>query len=193
MSRAACPPRPAPAPRAAPHLGLQVPQADDGLLVLARGFVVAAQLEEPVPFSVEDGHGLHLLLVVQAPRLPLVLARGLDLARERGRVSERGPRAPAPRSWGPASSAFSTGTAPRPTSAPQVRSRQPLVNTRLPVFRRLSPYSSGQNETLYCHLLENWHHKIHIYKVYNEHLRGEVLVQCTNRTTVLAGPQRPFC
>lgn len=68
--------------QAASHLGLQVPQADDGFLVLAGGLLVAAQLEEPVSFSMEDGHRLHLLMVIQVPGLPLVLARGLDLLQE---------------------------------------------------------------------------------------------------------------
>lgn len=30
----------------------------------------------------EDGHRLHLLMVIQVPGLPLVLARGLDLLQE---------------------------------------------------------------------------------------------------------------
>ena len=96
VEKALLPPRPHPSPprpwpahpashphwQAASHLGLQVPQADDGFLVLAGGLLVAAQLEEPVSFSMEDGHRLHLLMVIQVPGLPLVLARGLDLLQE---------------------------------------------------------------------------------------------------------------
>lgn len=67
---------------AASHLGLQVPQADDGFLVLGGGLTVAAQLEEPVSFSMEDGHRMHLLIIAQVPGLPLILAGGLHLAQE---------------------------------------------------------------------------------------------------------------
>lgn len=94
LAGAGLPPREGEAWRAASHLGLQVPQADDGFLVLGGGVLVAAQLEEPVSFSVQDGHRLHLLRVAQAPGLPLVLARRLHLPRSRR--SARRARAPAP-------------------------------------------------------------------------------------------------
>lgn len=137
-----------PATWAAPHLGLQVPQADNGFLVLAGGFVVAAQFEEPVPFSVEDGHRLHLLLVVQAPRLPLVLARGLHLAQQR-RWVRRGPRDLRSRSWGPASSAFST-------SMLACGHRSPSTPRRIPWCG--SERSPGQEEE-YPGLRQNSHHR----------------------------------
>lgn len=66
----------------APNLSLKVPQAHDGLLVLGGSLIIATQLVEPVAFPMQERHGLHLLLIIQIPRLPLVLTWGLHLAQE---------------------------------------------------------------------------------------------------------------
>lgn len=69
-------------PEVASHLGLKVPQAHNGLLVLGGGLIIAAQLVEPVAFSMKKRYRLHPLFIIQVPRLPLVLIWGLHLAQE---------------------------------------------------------------------------------------------------------------
>lgn len=60
-------------------LGLDVLQADDGFLVLVRGLLVLALLEELVALAVQHRNRLQPLGVAQRPRLAAVLAGLLHL------------------------------------------------------------------------------------------------------------------
>lgn len=57
------------------NLGLNVLDADDGLLVLLRGLLVLPLFVELVPLTVQHRDGLHPLLIAESPRLPVVLTR----------------------------------------------------------------------------------------------------------------------
>lgn len=49
------------------HLGLNVFDADDTLLVFLHGFMVAFVLVELVSLTVQYGHNLQSLLIIQSP------------------------------------------------------------------------------------------------------------------------------
>lgn len=61
------------------HLCLHILYADDGLLVLLRGLLVASLFIEFIPLTVQHWNDLQSLLVVQSPRFPVVFTGLLHL------------------------------------------------------------------------------------------------------------------
>lgn len=62
------------------NLGLNIFNADDGLLVFLCGFLVTSLFVEFVSLAVQHRNGLQPLLITQSPRLPVVLAGLLHLS-----------------------------------------------------------------------------------------------------------------
>lgn len=54
------------------HLGLEVPQADDSLLVLLSCALEVLLEDQAVPLAVQHGHGRQLLLLAHGPGVTLV-------------------------------------------------------------------------------------------------------------------------